>query len=58
MANWDTISSHAKDALIKSVNEMPMVRNRSLEEIKTGRDKMLAQILKLRREFFYEADKL
>jgi 3-hydroxypropionate dehydrogenase (NADP+) len=50
MADWDTISAHAKDALIESVNEMPMVRNHSLEEIKAWRDKMLAQMLELERE--------
>jgi 3-hydroxypropionate dehydrogenase (NADP+) len=50
MANWDTIPVHAKDVLIESVNEMPIVRKQSLEEMKTWRDKMLAQILRIKWE--------
>ena len=52
MADWDTIPPRVKDSLIKSVNEMPIVRNQSLQEIKNWRDKMLARMLELEREFF------
>ncbi|MDJ0819186.1 MAG: 3-hydroxyacyl-CoA dehydrogenase NAD-binding domain-containing protein [Desulfobacterales bacterium] len=51
MASWDTIPSRAKEALIRSVAEMPIVRNHSLDDIKTWRDRMLAQILKLERDY-------
>ncbi len=50
MATWDTIPPRAKEMIIESVIEMPMVRNQSLEEIKNWRDKILAQILKLDRD--------
>jgi 3-hydroxypropionate dehydrogenase (NADP+) len=49
MATWNTISSSVRETLIKSVNEMPIVRENSLEEIKNWRDKMLIEILKLDR---------
>ena len=49
MATWNTISSQVRDSLVNSVNEMPVVRNNSLEEIKSWRDKMLMEILKLDR---------
>lgn len=49
MATWNTISSQVRDTLVKSVNEMPIVRDNSLEEIKIWRDKMLMEVLKLDR---------
>jgi 3-hydroxypropionate dehydrogenase (NADP+) len=49
MATWNTISSPVRDSLVNSVNEMPIVRDNSLEEIKKWRDKMLMEILKLDR---------
>jgi len=49
MATWNTISSSVRETLINSVNEMPIVRDNSLEEIKNWRDKMLIEILKLDR---------
>jgi 3-hydroxyacyl-CoA dehydrogenase len=49
MATWNTISSPVRETLINSVNEMPMVRDNSLEKIKNWRDKMLMEILKLDR---------
>ena len=50
MATWDTIPPRAREMIIESVNEMPMVRNQSLEEIKTWRDNMLVQILNLKKK--------
>ena len=47
MAGWDTITSSVKETLIDSVNQMPIIRDHSLEEIKTWRDKMLMEISKL-----------
>ena len=47
MATWNTISSQVRDTLVNSVNEMPIVRDNSLEDIKNWRDKMLMEILKL-----------
>jgi len=49
MATWNTISSSVREALVSSVNEMPIVRENSLEKIKNWRDKMLVEILKLDR---------
>ncbi len=49
MATWNTISSQVRDTLVNSVNEMPIVRDNSLEEIKNWRDNMLMEILKLDR---------
>ena len=49
MAAWDTMSSSVRETLVKSVNEMPIVRKNSLEKIKNWRDKMLMEILKLDR---------
>jgi hypothetical protein len=49
MATWNTISQQMRDSLVDSVNEMPMVRDNSLDEIKSWRDKMLMEILKLDR---------
>ena len=47
MATWNSVSSQARDAVVNSVNEMPLVRDNSLDEIKAWRDKMLMKILKL-----------
>jgi len=49
MATWNTVSSQVRDAVVDSVNEMPIVRDHSLEDIKRWRDKMLMEILKLDR---------
>ena len=49
MAAWNTISSSVRETLIDSVNEMPIVRENSLEKIKDWRDRMLLEILKLDR---------
>jgi 3-hydroxypropionate dehydrogenase (NADP+) len=49
MAIWNTISSSVRETLVKSVNEMPIVRENSLEKIKIWRDKMLMEMLKLDR---------
>ncbi len=49
MATWNTISPSVREALISSVNEMPIVRRNSLQKIKNWRDKMLVEILKLDR---------
>ena len=47
MATWNSISDRAADATIKSVNEMKLVRTKSLKELKTWRDEMLVKILKV-----------
>ncbi len=49
MATWNTISSSMRETLVDSVNEMPVVRENSLEKIKNWRDKMLLEMLKLDR---------
>ena len=49
MATWNTISSSVKESLVNSVNEMPVVRQNSLKHIKSWRDQMLMEILKLDR---------
>ena len=49
MATWSTISSPVRESLIDSINEMPIVRENSLEKIKNWRDRMLLEILKLDR---------
>lgn len=49
MAVWDTIPTAVREALVESVSEMPIVRNHSLEEIKDWRDKMLMEILEMKR---------
>jgi 3-hydroxyacyl-CoA dehydrogenase len=49
MATWNTVSSQVRDAIVDSVNEMPIVRDNSLDDIKSWRDKMLMEILKLDR---------
>jgi 3-hydroxypropionate dehydrogenase (NADP+) len=49
MATWNTVSSQVRDAVVASVNDMPIVRDNSLDDIKSWRDKMLMQMLKLDR---------
>ena len=49
MATWKTISPAMRDALVDSVNQMPVVRENSMKKIKNWRDKMLMEILKLDR---------
>jgi 3-hydroxypropionate dehydrogenase (NADP+) len=50
MATWNAISEPAAEAVIKSVNEMQLVRTKSLDEIKTWRDEMLIDILQVIRK--------
>ena len=47
MATWNCISERAADATIESVNQMKLLRSKSLEEIKIWRDEKLVKILKL-----------
>jgi carnitine 3-dehydrogenase len=47
MDTWTSIPPSAAKAIIKGVNEMEVVRTKTLEEIKTWRDEMLVKILKL-----------
>ena len=47
MATWNSISDPAVDATIKGVNEMEIVRTKSLEEIKKWRDKRVVDILRV-----------
>jgi 3-hydroxypropionate dehydrogenase (NADP+) len=49
MAAWSTISAEARDALVNSVNEMAIIRDNSLADIKYWRDDMLIEILRLDR---------
>jgi 3-hydroxypropionate dehydrogenase (NADP+) len=49
MAAWNTVSSQMRETLVNSIKEMPIVRDKSLAEIKNWRDKMLMEILKLDR---------
>jgi 3-hydroxypropionate dehydrogenase (NADP+) len=46
METWTSISAKAAQAVAKGVNEMEVVRTRSLDEIKAWRDKMLVNVLK------------
>jgi carnitine 3-dehydrogenase len=49
MAAWNEIAPAQRDALVRSVRDMAVVRENSLEKIKNWRDKMLIEILKLKR---------
>ena len=49
MATWNTVSPRVREAVVDSVNQMPIVRDHSLDDIKNWRDKMLMEILKLDR---------
>ena len=51
MAAWSTIPAPMRAPFIKSVNEMEVVRQHSLENIKKWRDKLLVEILKIDRSF-------
>ena len=50
METWSTMSSAVRETLVDSVNQMPVVRKNSLEKIKSWRDKMLMEILKMDRK--------
>ncbi len=50
MAAWKEIAPPQRDALVKSVHDMAVVRENSLEKIQNWRDKMLIEILKLNRK--------
>ena len=47
METWTSIPPSAAKSIIKGVNEMEVVRTKTLEEIKSWRDEMLVKILKL-----------
>ena len=47
MEMWTSIPPSAAKSIIKGVNEMEVVRTKTLEEIKSWRDEMLVKILKL-----------
>jgi len=49
MATWNTISSSMRETLVNNINDMPIVRENSLEKIKNWRDRMLIEMLKLDR---------
>ena len=51
MAAWNTIPAPMREPFIKSVNEMEVVRQHSLENIKKWRDKLLVEVLKIDRSF-------
>ena len=51
MAAWSTMPAPMRAPFIKSVNEMEVVRQQSLENIKKWRDKLLVEILKIDRSF-------
>lgn len=50
METWTSIPGSAAGRVIQGVNEMEIVRSKSLDEIKSWRDQMLVQILKLLKE--------
>jgi len=47
METWTSIPGSAAGRVIQGVNEMEIVRSKTLDEIKSWRDQMLVQILKL-----------
>ncbi|MBL6996367.1 3-hydroxyacyl-CoA dehydrogenase family protein [Desulfobacula sp.] len=47
MATWSDFPEEAKERLIEGVTNMPIVRNKALNEIKDWRDEMLMKILNL-----------
>jgi 3-hydroxypropionate dehydrogenase (NADP+) len=51
MAAWNTIPAPMRGPFIKSVNEIDVVRQHSLENIKKWRDKLLVDVLKIDRSF-------
>lgn len=50
METWTSIPPSAAEKIVRSVREMGVVRQKTLEEIKDWRDKMLVKLLKLMRE--------
>jgi 3-hydroxypropionate dehydrogenase (NADP+) len=46
METWTSIPAEAAEVVAKGVNEMEVVRTRSIEEIEAYRDKMLVKVLK------------
>ncbi len=49
MATWKSVSPLMREALVKKVKAMPIVRENSLDQIKNWRDRMLVEMLKLDR---------
>jgi 3-hydroxypropionate dehydrogenase (NADP+) len=47
METWTSIPPSAAKAIVKGVNEMEVVRTKTLEEIKSWRDEKLAKLLKV-----------
>jgi len=47
METWTSIPASAAKAIVNGVNEMEVVRTKSLEEIKDWRDEMLVKLLKV-----------
>jgi len=47
METWTSIPSSAANAIVKGVNEMEVVRTKTLEEISSWRDEMLVKLLKI-----------
>lgn len=47
METWTSISPLSADALIRGVNEMEIVRTKTLDEIRSWRDEMLVKILQV-----------
>ena len=52
MATWDTLSESIRERLVQSVNEMPIVRDNSMEDIKLWRDRMVGEVLRIERRSF------
>jgi 3-hydroxyacyl-CoA dehydrogenase len=50
METWTSIPPSAADKIVRSVGEMGVVREKTLEEIKNWRDEMLVRLLKLLHE--------
>jgi 3-hydroxypropionate dehydrogenase (NADP+) len=50
METWTSIPPTAKKAVVQGVNEIEIVRKKTLEEIKQWRDEMLLRILKVLKE--------
>jgi len=50
METWTSIPPSAAEKIVRSVREMGVVRQKTLEEIKDWRDEMLVKLLKLMRE--------
>jgi carnitine 3-dehydrogenase len=50
MATWDAFSPSMREALVNSVNAMPVVCENPMKKIKGWRDRMLIEMLKLERK--------